>query len=230
MATAVELNEERHDVRGDGRIILYKREGLKNPKWQARIADYARDVCEVTKALQGGGPLAKKEPAVLIGHAYGNRLARAVASHYPETVSDLILIASGGQVAIPPVVAKALFDVFDPTLSPKAHIDAVRTAFFAPGNDPSVWSDGWFGMVAMQQQAALKNSPIEAWGDGGRAPIYIIQAAQDAVAPLENALALRTAHPERVEIAILENAGHAILPEQPEQIARLVIGRLRRPS
>ena len=30
-------NEERVDVRGDGRIILYKREGLKNPKWQARI-------------------------------------------------------------------------------------------------------------------------------------------------------------------------------------------------
>ena len=29
--------EERIDVRGDGRIILYKREGLKNPKWQARV-------------------------------------------------------------------------------------------------------------------------------------------------------------------------------------------------
>lgn len=28
---------ERIDVRGDGRIILYKREGLKDPKWQARI-------------------------------------------------------------------------------------------------------------------------------------------------------------------------------------------------
>jgi len=25
------------DLRGDGRIILYKRDGLKNPKWQARI-------------------------------------------------------------------------------------------------------------------------------------------------------------------------------------------------
>ena len=37
MGHSVELNEERHDVRGDGRIILYKREGLKNPKWQARI-------------------------------------------------------------------------------------------------------------------------------------------------------------------------------------------------
>jgi len=30
-------SEERIDLRDDGRIILYKREGLKNPKWQARI-------------------------------------------------------------------------------------------------------------------------------------------------------------------------------------------------
>lgn len=29
--------DERVDVRGDGRIILYKRESLKKPKWQARI-------------------------------------------------------------------------------------------------------------------------------------------------------------------------------------------------
>ena len=30
-------SDEKIDVRGDGRIILYKREGLKPPKWQARI-------------------------------------------------------------------------------------------------------------------------------------------------------------------------------------------------
>ncbi len=29
--------EEQIDVRGDGRIVLYKRPGLKKPKWQARI-------------------------------------------------------------------------------------------------------------------------------------------------------------------------------------------------
>lgn len=32
-----DTGEERIDVRGDGRILLYKREGLKKPKWQARI-------------------------------------------------------------------------------------------------------------------------------------------------------------------------------------------------
>jgi hypothetical protein len=30
-------SDDRIDVRGDERIILYKREGLKRPKWQARI-------------------------------------------------------------------------------------------------------------------------------------------------------------------------------------------------
>jgi len=25
------------DVKGDGRVVLYKREGLKNPVWQARL-------------------------------------------------------------------------------------------------------------------------------------------------------------------------------------------------
>lgn len=29
--------QEQIDLRGDGRILLYKREGLKNPKWQVRI-------------------------------------------------------------------------------------------------------------------------------------------------------------------------------------------------
>jgi integrase len=31
-------DEDRIDVRGDGRIVLYKRKNLKNPKWQARIS------------------------------------------------------------------------------------------------------------------------------------------------------------------------------------------------
>ncbi len=196
----------------------------KGPAAQS-LADYARDVFEVIKALNASGEHPVM-PVVLIGHAYGNRLARAVASHYPQAVSSLILLASGGQVAIPPTVAKALFDVFDISLSAEAHIDAVRTAFFAPGNDPDVWREGWYGSVALQQQNAIRNSPSGSWSDGGQASIYIIQAAHDVVAPPANAEALRTVHPGRVEIAILENAGHAMLPEQPEGLARLVLGRL----
>jgi pimeloyl-ACP methyl ester carboxylesterase len=203
--------------------------GIGESKGQAArtLADYARDVFEVIKAVAGEAPI---QPAVLIGHAFGNRLARAVASQYPQAVSNLILLAAGGQVAIPPAVAKALYDVFDTSLSPEAHIDAVKTAFFAPGNDPQVWRNGWHGAVAMQQQNALRGSPPDLWSDGGRATIYIIQAAQDAVAPPTNAEALRSAHPDRVDIAILQNAGHAMLPEQPGELAKLILERLGKPN
>jgi integrase len=32
------IASDKVDLRGDGRVVLYKREGLKNPKWQARIS------------------------------------------------------------------------------------------------------------------------------------------------------------------------------------------------
>lgn len=191
------------------------------------LLDYARDIFEVIKALQHRRRHEAIEPAVLIGHAFGNRLARAVATWHPEAVSSLILLAAGGQVELDPVVAKALRDVFEPTLSPEAHIAAVRTAFFAPNNDPEVWRSGWFGTVALQQQKALANTATGSWNQGGSAPIYIIQAEQDTVAPPSNAEALRRANPQRIEVAILPQAGHAMLPEQPDMIAQLVMARLR---
>jgi pimeloyl-ACP methyl ester carboxylesterase len=188
------------------------------------FADTAGDVREVIRALQSGE--AKTEPAVLVGHAYGNRLARAVAAWHPDAVSGLILLASGGQVAIPPAIAKALRDVFDPALSPEAHIAAVGTAFFAPGNDPEVWREGWYGAVALEQQSAFRELSPQAWTGGGKASIYIVQAAQDVLAAPANAEVLRSAYPDRVEVAILQNAGHAMLPEQPERLAELILGRL----
>jgi pimeloyl-ACP methyl ester carboxylesterase len=188
------------------------------------FADAAGDVREVIRALQSDKTIA--EPAVLVGHAYGNRLARAVATWHPDAVSSLILLASGGQVAIPPAIAKALRDVFDPTQSPEAHIAAVRTAFFAPGNDPEVWREGWYGAVALEQQSAFRELSVQAWTGGGKANIYIVQAAQDVLAAPANAEALRSAYPDRVEVAILQNAGHAMLPEQPERLAELILGRL----
>jgi pimeloyl-ACP methyl ester carboxylesterase len=191
------------------------------------LVDYARDIFEVIKALQPKRGQKEIEPAVLIGHAFGNRLARAVATWHPEAVSSLILLAAGGQVEPDPVAGKALRDVFETTLSPEKHIAAVRTAFFAPGNDPEVWRDGWFGPVALKQQKAMMNTPAGSWNQGGVAPIYVVQAEHDALAPPANAEALQLAYPDRVEVAIVPQAGHAMLPEQPEMIARLVLARLR---
>ncbi|OXE37310.1 MAG: hypothetical protein CGW95_02255 [Phenylobacterium zucineum] len=160
---------------------------------------------------------------MLIGHAFGNRVARATAAFAPQAVSGLILLACGGQSPVPPHAAKALQEVFDERLSADAHLEAVRIAFFAPGNDPEVWRDGWNPQVAQAQQAALRATPAESWTGAGAAKMFIVQAEDDLIATPANAEALKTAFPDRVTVALLPKAGHAMLPEQPDLLAKLVI-------
>lgn len=181
------------------------------------MADFAMDVARVVETLSPG------EPAILVGHAFGNRVVRATAAFVPEAVSGLILLACGGQSPIPPHAAKALQDVFDESLSPQDHIEAVRVGFFAPGNDPEVWRDGWSPAVAQAQQSALRATPAGAWTGAGAVNMFIVQAEDDLIATPANAQALKAAFPDRVTVAILQKAGHAMLPEQPERLAELVL-------
>jgi pimeloyl-ACP methyl ester carboxylesterase len=192
----------------------------RGPMEGLTLFDYAEDAAMVARGLSD-------EPAVFIGHAHGNRIVRALASRHPEAVSGLILLAAGGQVAMAPEVKQALDDVFVDTLPLAEHLAAVRTAFFAPGNDPAVWTGGWYPAVARAQGKAGTATPNGEWVDGGKASILIVQAADDRVASPANAEALKQAHPDRVTVATIPHAGHAMLPEQPGLIADIVIGYLR---
>lgn len=192
----------------------------KGPSEGLTLFDLAEDAAAVARGLS-------PKPAVFVGHAFGNRVVRALAASHPELVSRLVLIAAGGQVDMAPEVQKALRDVFVEDLSPQAHLDAVRTAFFAPGADPAVWRGGWHPEVAALQRAAGAATPGEAWQGAGRAPMLIIQGADDRVAPPANAEVLKAAHPDRVTVVTIPHAGHAMLPEQPDRIAEAVIGYLK---
>ncbi|HWA60338.1 MAG TPA: alpha/beta hydrolase, partial [Caulobacteraceae bacterium] len=139
------------------------------------MADFADDVAAVAARLSPG-------PVVLVGHAFGNRVARATAAAHPAQVSALVLLAAGGQVKIAPDIAKALNDVFEP-LYPESHHAAVAKAFFASGNDASVWDGGWYKPTKEAQMAALRATGPETWTGAGSAPILIIQARDDVVAP-----------------------------------------------
>lgn len=186
------------------------------------LFDYAEDVAAAAHQLSG-------QPAVFIGHAFGNRVVRALAAKHPGQVKGLILLAAGGQVAIDPAVMKALNAVFDESLPREEHLAAVKLAFFAPGHDPARWDKGWYGEVARQQQAALARTPAEQWTGAGAAPVLVVQAADDTVAPPANAEALRQAAPDRVKVVVLPDAGHAMLPEQPVAIGRIVLDYLGQP-
>ncbi len=185
------------------------------------LSALATDVAAVISELGGG-------PAVVVGHAYGNRIARMTATDHPELVDSLVLLACGGFVPPAADVAATLRTVFDAREPPEVRRDAVARAFFAPGNDPAPWVDGWYGSLARHQEQATVSTPVDVWWAGGCAPMLAVQPADDVLAVPANAEALVEAVGDRVEVVYIPNAGHALLPEQPEAVADAVIGWLDR--
>ena len=168
------------------------------------------------------------KPTVLIGHAFGNRVVRYAAHQNPDNVKAVILLAAGGQVPMEPKAEQSLRDIFNPMKSHKARMEDVRYAFFAEGNDiPDHWTRGWHTKTAIAQgKAVAVSAGDDSWHCAGGVPMLIVQPMQDRIAPIENAYALRDKCPQEVEIVEVENAGHALLPEQPEAVAEAVLAFL----
>jgi len=185
------------------------------------LFDLAGDAALVIETLGGG-------PAFLVGHAFGQRVARALAASRPELVKAVVLLAAGGKVPIPEKARAALEACFDARLTPEQHLENVRIAFFAPGNDPKVWRGGWFAETARHQAAASQATPMARWWGGGVAPMLVVQALQDAISLPSNGRQLVQEFGERVTLVEIDRAGHAMLPEQPVAIANAVLWYLTR--
>jgi pimeloyl-ACP methyl ester carboxylesterase len=163
-----------------------------------------------------------KAPVTLLGHAFGNRLARTTAADHALLVSRLVLLACGGLIEIPEAALKALVGCFDEKLSPKEHIECVRYGFFAKGNDPQIWRDGWHRDVMLMQSSAVRHTPVEDWWEAGGQPMLVVQAMEDAIALPANAHDLKARLGARVTVVELPNAAHAMLPEQPAKIVSAI--------
>jgi pimeloyl-ACP methyl ester carboxylesterase len=171
-------------------------------------------------------PFYAEIPVTLIGHAFGNRLARTVAADFPNFVSSLVLIAAGGVIPIRPAIFEAMRGSMDLNLPKEERLRHLSAAFFAPGNNPSVWLDGWWPEIAVKQVAAVGATPVEDWWEAGGKRITVLQGEHDTIAPRGNAEDLQKRLGDRVRIIDIKNAGHAMLPEQPEQIAQALLSVL----
>lgn len=183
------------------------------------MADLADDVAAVIGSLADG-------PATVVGHAFGNRVARMVATTHPEAVESVVLLACGGLVAPAAEVTAAMASVFDTSLEPAARLEAVARAFFAPGNDPSPWADGWHEETAVAQTKATMRTSVEAWWTAGSADVLVVQPAADVVAVPENAVKVVEMLGDRARMVTIPDAGHALLPEQPAAVAAEVLAWL----
>jgi pimeloyl-ACP methyl ester carboxylesterase len=196
--------------------------GSSGPLKDITYHDLASDVAATIESLVG-------RPATVIGHDFGNRIARTLASDNPRLVKQLILLSAGGMVPRSPEMEKLTTRFWESALSREDRLTAIRQIFFAAGNDvPRTWEEGWYFEIARAQRASDARTSLKEWWAGGSAPILVVQGTEDMVALPENAKRLAAQFPERVTLVEIPHAGHALLPEQPEQVEKAILAYLQR--
>jgi pimeloyl-ACP methyl ester carboxylesterase len=179
------------------------------------LHDFARDVAEVITTLGGGR-------AVIVGHAYGNWVARMTAVDHPNLVRGIVIAAAAAK-QYPSELTGAINVAGDPTKPREDRLKALRFAFFAPGNDPTGWLAGWHPDVRDAQRAAAAAVKQSEWWSAGSAPLLDLQAEQDPFKPADKRNEMREEFGARVTIAVIPNASHALIPEQPQAVVDALV-------
>jgi pimeloyl-ACP methyl ester carboxylesterase len=190
------------------------------PMANLTLHDFAADIAAVIENEHTG-------PAVVVGHAYGHFVARTLATDRPDLVRGVVLAAaSAGKVppgvrepSVSPEVREAIEKSGDLSLPETDRLRYLQFAFFAPGHDAHVWLAGWHPETEKAENTASRATPVDEWFACGSARILDLQAEDDAVAPRKFAGVLKAALGDRVTVVVIPNAGHALVPEQPEAIA-----------
>lgn len=207
-------------------VLLIDPRGFEadDPGPEPTLDEFAADV---VAALDAAGAAT----ADLIGHAYGNRLARLVAARWPARVERLIVMAAGGAFAMSEEQRTTLARCFDLSLPDTERLAALARAFFAAGNDPRLWLEGWRPAVARAQKRAMEAADGAAFKRAGGKPFLLIQPAEDFIAPPDLAgRALKAELGDQVTYVEIAGAGHALVCEQPEAVAAAVLDYLARPA
>ena len=180
------------------------------------LRDLAGDVAGVIEAIGSG-------PAHLVGHAFGNRIARCLAVDQPRLVRSVTLLAAGGLIGPPTPVGAPFRNAKQPKMSGSDCVTVLGVRWLSPASDPRILErvECW-PAIFMAHLATSRNVPLEHWWRGGNAPLLVIQGLDDEVAPPGNGHALREQVGERVRVVDLPRAGHFLLLEQPEAVVQAV--------
>jgi pimeloyl-ACP methyl ester carboxylesterase len=174
------------------------------------LHDFASDIAEVIRSLGAG-------KAVIVGHAYGNWVARMTAADHPNLVRGVVIAAAAAKQYAPELTT-AVTNAGNLSLSNEERLAALRFAFFAPGNDPTVWLHGWHPEIRNSQRAAVAAVRQDEWWSGGTAPLLDLQAELDPFKPEAKRNEMKDEFGERVTVMVIPNASHSLIPEQPKAV------------
>ncbi len=168
------------------------------------------------------------EAAVLVGHSMGGAIASFAAIEAPERVAGLVMIGSGARLRVHPhildltsreeTLAEALELIMRAAFSPKASpqlISAARSQM-AETSAPTLHGDfrACDAHDVMPLLAAIQ------------APTLILCGTGDQLTPPKYSRFLADEIPKAKSI-LIEDAGHMVMLEQPDQVAQAVASYMR---
>ncbi|WP_198164634.1 alpha/beta fold hydrolase [Rhodoplanes sp. Z2-YC6860] len=197
--------------------------GKSTGPWQGvKLEDLAADIAAVIEQDKNG-------PAFVVGHAFGNRVARMLATARPELVAGVSLIAANvGRNPSPPNVRAAIRLSADLKASDDERVKAMQFVFFAPGSDARVWLKGWHPDVLAAQRIAGDLTAREIDYAAGKAPVLYIQPSHDPLARVDEAEEYKKALGDRVTVVVIPNSAHAVIIEQPQAVSDALIAYARK--
>jgi pimeloyl-ACP methyl ester carboxylesterase len=193
----------------------------RGPMRGLTLHDLANDLIPIIEAHAG--------QVVVIGHAFGNFVARTIAADFPRVVNAVILLAATHTWPLKPELRDSINKSHQMDLPEAERLKHLQHVFFAPGNDARVWLDGWREDVMHMEREATEATPKPEWWNAGTAPVLDVLPECDPLSPPDS----RNTYVEqfgahRVTTALIPNAAHALLPEQPEAVARVVLDYLKK--
>jgi pimeloyl-ACP methyl ester carboxylesterase len=196
--------------------------GQSTGPWQdVKLEDLAADIAAVIEHDNNG-------PAFVVGHAFGNRVARMLATARPELVRAVGLVAANvGRNPSPPDVRAAIRMSANTSAPDDERVKAMQFVFFAPGSDARVWLDGWHPEVLAAQRVAGDLTPRTIDYAAGKAAVLYIQPSHDPLAHVEDAEEYRRALGDRVTVVVIPNSAHAVIVEQPAAVSAALIAYAR---
>ncbi len=167
--------------------------------------------------------------AHVVGHAFGNRMARCLLADHPQRVASLSLLAAGGRIPPEEEAVTAFRRFVSEPLSADAFLSEVAKANFSTASDPGPWAQGWWLDTAKGQAMAAGRTDLEDWWmPAGEVEVLIVQGLDDRMAPPANGRSLHASLGPRSTLVEVEGAGHALLPEQSTIVAEALCDFLAR--
>ena len=206
------------------RVLCPQPRGLgksRGPLQNITLHDYARDVAAVIEH-DGHGP------ALVAGHAFGNFVARATGADFPHLVKAVALLAATHTWPLAPDLRDSINKCHMMQLPPAERLEHLQHVFFAPGNDASLWLNGWNEAVMHAERAATEATPKPEWWTAGKVRVLDLVPLDDPLSPADTRMRYRDEWgAERVTVVTVPNAAHALLPEQPLAVADALLAYAR---